>query len=134
VHRPGDFVARYGGEELVMILPNADAAGALRVGEQVRAAIEALRMLHLANPEGRGGTASIGVATALCRVGVTMKIPEALLAAADTALYKAKHNGRNRVASILNRSRRNGRLDQRGPTNPGRFWFDSAHQIPGLTT
>jgi diguanylate cyclase (GGDEF)-like protein/PAS domain S-box-containing protein len=102
VRRPGDLAARYGGEELVVILPNTDAAGALQVAEQIRAAIEALRMPHLANPEGGGWvTASIGASTALCRVGGTMRMPESLLAAADTALYKAKHNGRNSVASTL---------------------------------
>jgi diguanylate cyclase (GGDEF)-like protein len=100
--RAMDTVARYGGEEIVVILPSADTAAAIRVAEQVRSAIEALRLTHEGNPEGGGWvTASIGAATALARSGGTMRMPEGLLLAADNALYKAKHEGRNRVGTAL---------------------------------
>jgi diguanylate cyclase (GGDEF)-like protein/PAS domain S-box-containing protein len=96
--RATDIVARYGGEEVAMILPQVDVAGAWETAEKVRSAIEGLRVPHSGNPEGGGWvTVSIGAATALARVGGTMQMPEGLLQAADHALYKAKHGGRNRV-------------------------------------
>jgi diguanylate cyclase (GGDEF)-like protein/PAS domain S-box-containing protein len=96
--RSTDIVARYGGEEIAIILPMVDAKGALEAAEKVRVAIESLRLTHDGNPEGGGWvTASIGAATALARHGGTMRMPECLLLAADSALYKAKQNGRNRV-------------------------------------
>jgi diguanylate cyclase (GGDEF)-like protein/PAS domain S-box-containing protein len=103
VRRPRDFVARYGGEELAVILPETDAAGALTVAEFVRQAIEDLEIPHAGNPEGdRFVTVSIGVTTAVSSLAGTIKMPEGLLLTADSALYKAKTNGRNRVeGSIL---------------------------------
>jgi diguanylate cyclase (GGDEF)-like protein/PAS domain S-box-containing protein len=100
--RATDIVARYGGEEIAIILPLVDQPGAAETAEKVRAAIEALRLTHAGNPEGGGWlTASIGGATALARYGGTMRMPESLLLAADNALYKAKHGGRNRVETGL---------------------------------
>jgi diguanylate cyclase (GGDEF)-like protein/PAS domain S-box-containing protein len=100
--RASDIAARYGGEEIAVILPSTDTAGAVGVAEKVRAAIAALQLTHEGNPEGESRvTASIGVATALARHGGTMRMPETLLLAADTALYKAKHEGRNRIATSL---------------------------------
>ncbi len=97
--RATDIVARYGGEEIAIILPQVGVAGARETAEKVRAAIEGLQLTHCGNPEGGGMvTVSIGAATALARVGGTMRMPEGLLMAADHALYQAKHAGRNRVA------------------------------------
>jgi diguanylate cyclase (GGDEF)-like protein len=102
VRRPGDMVARYGGEEIAIILSGADAEGAYEMAEKVRAAVEGLRIPHASNPEGGFFlTASIGCATAFSRVGGTSKMPEGLLMSADSALYKAKHKGRNRVESTM---------------------------------
>jgi diguanylate cyclase (GGDEF)-like protein/PAS domain S-box-containing protein len=98
--RQTDIVARYGGEEIAIILPRVDAPGAAEAAEKVRAAVEALRLTHAANPEGGDWlTVSIGAATALARHGGTMRMPESLLLAADHALYKAKHAGRNCVVT-----------------------------------
>ncbi len=87
--RDGDFAARYGGEEFVVILPQTDLAGAVRAGERCRARIEA------AGWDCRVVTASFGAASLSwqCAGG------DALLAAADKALYAAKFHGRNRVVS-----------------------------------
>jgi diguanylate cyclase (GGDEF)-like protein/PAS domain S-box-containing protein len=100
--RATDIVARYGGDEITIILPSTDIAGAVEAAERMRSGIETLRIPHEGNPEGGGwASASIGAATARARDGKTMKMPEGLLLAADIALYKAKHAGRNRVASAL---------------------------------
>lgn len=100
--RTTDLAARYGGEEIAIILPSTDTAGAVEVAEKVRSAVEALHITHERNPAGGGRvTASVGVATALSRQGGTMRMPEGLLLAADNALYKAKREGRNQVATAL---------------------------------
>ena len=102
VRRPRDFVARYGGEEIAVILPETDASGALSVAESVRRAVEELAIPHAGNPEGHGFvTISIGVTTAVSSLGGTIKMPEGLVLSADSALYKAKHKGRNRVQSSI---------------------------------
>ncbi|WP_084455593.1 sensor domain-containing diguanylate cyclase [Novosphingobium rosa] len=100
LRRPADLAARYGGEELAVILPDTDAAGAVQVAEAIRNAVQALAIPH---SENAGGivTISTGVATALSRTGASIQMPSSLLQAADTALYKAKSNGRNRVETAL---------------------------------
>ena len=99
--RTTDRVARYGGEEITVILPSTSAAGAAETAEKVRSAVEALRLRHEGNPEGKGWvTVSVGVATAVARRGeIVDGMPKALLEAADSAMYKAKHEGRNRVVT-----------------------------------
>jgi len=93
VHRVGDLVARFGGEEFVVILPGTSSDGARTVGEKIRLAIENLKILH-ENSETKFVTISIGAAA----VAVSLSGDSAhLLAAADAALYRAKHSGRNRI-------------------------------------
>lgn len=87
VLRPGDVAARYGGEELVLILPGCAAADAELIAERLRAGIAAAGTDPVV-------TASIGVASA--DFGSS---PEDILAAADEALYRAKRTGRDRVVS-----------------------------------
>lgn len=100
--RTTDIVARYGGEEIAIILPSTFTDGAVEVAEKVRSAIASLRLGLEENSEAVGSvTVSIGVATALARQGGTIKMPESLLLAADNAMYKAKRKGRNRVATSL---------------------------------
>lgn len=102
IRREVDTGARYGGEELAAILPETDSAGAVLVAHTLRQAILDLRIAHPGNPEGGGMvSASFGVATAIVRQGGTIRMPEGLLMAADHALYKAKHGGRNRIASTI---------------------------------
>jgi diguanylate cyclase (GGDEF)-like protein len=94
--RPGDLAARYGGEELVMLLPSTDMAGALTVAEKIRAAIENLGLTHIANGKGLV-TVSAGV-QALVPLRFKSEALD-LVVAADKALYQAKSSGRNRVCS-----------------------------------
>jgi diguanylate cyclase (GGDEF)-like protein len=90
-----DVAARYGGEEFLLLLPRTPLEEARRVAERLRAAVVALRLPHAGGEELGVATASFGVATA-----ETPKCSfETLMRAADEALYKAKHGGRNRVVT-----------------------------------
>jgi diguanylate cyclase (GGDEF)-like protein len=84
--RQGDTVARWGGEEFVVVLPETDLPGARRFAERLRRTIEAHAVGDMHT------SASCGVATMLPEDTV-----EELLSAADRALYQAKSNGRNRT-------------------------------------
>jgi diguanylate cyclase (GGDEF)-like protein len=92
--RDVDVAGRWGGEEFLLVLPGTDAAGGWRLAERVRKLVEGRA---LATPEGRplGVTVSFGLAT----YGEDGTTAEALLAAADAALYEAKRAGKNRVAN-----------------------------------
>ena len=93
VSRPTDFVARYGGEELVALLPNTEHAGAQTIAERMRAQVEGLAIEHAAADTGVL-TVSVGFGSTVPAIGDTAY---QLLRQADKALYKAKHAGRNRV-------------------------------------
>ncbi|MDF2446448.1 MAG: diguanylate cyclase [Moraxellaceae bacterium] len=93
--RPGDLAARYGGEEFVLVLTNATAQQAQIVAERVRDKIVELAIPHQCSSHG-SVTASFGVASMV--PGADQTGPEALLLAADQALYRAKESGRNRVS------------------------------------
>jgi diguanylate cyclase (GGDEF)-like protein len=88
--RATDSAYRYGGEEFLVVLRETDEAGAGMLAERLRAAME--RTLAR-QPAGRGVTASFGVA----QYGESRALPGPLVEAADRALYRAKHAGRNRV-------------------------------------
>lgn len=97
--RPADLAARYGGEELALLLPGILAEGARAVGEGVRHRIAALELPHEARVDGVPWvTASVGVATL---VPPADQDPSALIEAADHALYAAKRAGKNRVVHAL---------------------------------
>jgi diguanylate cyclase (GGDEF)-like protein len=88
-----DAPARYGGEELAVVLPQTDAEGAAQLAERIREAVDRLEVPRV---DGQGSLrlqASFGVA-ALPESAVDR---EGLIAAADAALYRAKRAGRNRV-------------------------------------
>ena len=93
--RSEDAFARYGGEEFIALLPDTDLQGALTIAERMRAAVYELGIAHSGSVLGRL-TISAGVAH---QVPVRGSSPEALVQAADAALYDAKRGGRNRVAA-----------------------------------
>jgi diguanylate cyclase (GGDEF)-like protein len=88
-----DAPARYGGEELAIVLPQTDLNGATRLAERLRAGIEALAIPRLSGGGSMRVTASIGVAS-LPESGGDV---ERLIAAADAALYEAKRGGKNKT-------------------------------------
>jgi two-component system cell cycle response regulator len=89
--RDADIVARYGGEEMALVLPETDARGALAIAERIRLAVEKAQHPTEAGP--LRVTLSAGVAT----WPGGGELPEDLVASADKALYRAKQSGRNRV-------------------------------------
>ena len=92
--RATDLSARYGGEEFAVILPNTDLAGARIVAERMRGEIETLELPHAASDVSPWVTLSLGVA---CCIPGADNQPQELLSLADSALYAAKAEGRNRV-------------------------------------
>jgi diguanylate cyclase (GGDEF)-like protein len=94
LQRPTDLVARYGGEEFAVVLPDTDTRGAAVVAETLRARVEQLRVAHADSSLDERVTISLGVATT---TPTLQTAPQSLVAAADRALYQAKHEGRNRV-------------------------------------
>ena len=103
--RPGDFCARYGGEELCVLLPGIETEGQLaQVAERIRHGVEQVRLAHV---PGLVVTASIG-ASLLARRGDV----QAALSCADQALFRAKSLGRNQVHLAVG-------VDRSGSLAPG---------------
>jgi diguanylate cyclase (GGDEF)-like protein len=94
--RPGDFCARFGGEEFVLVLPETTESGALKVGQRIVQDIAELNIPHRYSPLSRI-TVSVGTAT---NSRGKMHSVEKLIQQADSALYAAKDGGRNRAISF----------------------------------
>ena len=92
--RPADFLARYGGEEFAALLPDTDENGARLVAEAIRTNLRKLALAHPDSDAGELVTVSLGMSTVLPLAGSD---PSQLVADSDTALYKAKAQGRDRL-------------------------------------
>ncbi len=95
--RPHDAVARFGGEEMVAILPETDLDGALAVAHEVLQQISLMQLPHSSSQCAPVVTLSAGVAVSMPPAHMAAKN---LIDQADQALYSAKNLGRNRVASF----------------------------------
>jgi diguanylate cyclase (GGDEF)-like protein len=96
--RDADTPARYGGEELSLILPHTDLEGAYAIAERIRTAVEGLRVARTDGPGALRITASLGVAAS------TDGDKDSLIADADGALYEAKRAGKNRTVRAAARA------------------------------
>jgi diguanylate cyclase (GGDEF)-like protein len=95
--RRADEAARFGGEEFALILPGTDEAGTVRLAERVRGAVEKAQLVF------EGARLAVTVSLGVAVWPSDGKDEEALVAAADRALYAAKEAGRNRVAAASRR-------------------------------
>jgi diguanylate cyclase (GGDEF)-like protein len=94
VRRPSDLVARYGGEEMAVIMPATDSAGATVVAQLMLERLQQANIAHPGSPFARI-TVSIGMAVG---TGAQLDSLPALIQTADQALYRAKAAGRNGMA------------------------------------
>jgi len=93
VVRSDDLFARYGGEEFAVILPDTDRSGVELVASRLR---DAVRSLRIENETSIGNFATISIGAAF-EDSPQADSPFGLIEAADSALYRAKLNGRDRV-------------------------------------
>jgi len=95
--RSGDLLSRYGGEEFLAILPETTHKNALILAEKMCKEVEAARIPHSQSKVSSYITVSLGVATTVPAADMSQ---DALISAADKALYAAKEEGRNRVKAV----------------------------------
>jgi diguanylate cyclase (GGDEF)-like protein len=94
---PRDLVARFGGEEFIVLLPQADAAVALKVAERCHRLIQKQAIHHAQSPHEQRITVSTGVGTIVPHGDIK---PSTFIEAVDQQLYAAKKNGRNRIEAL----------------------------------
>jgi len=93
ISRPGDFAARWGGEEFFVLLPDTSSSGALHIAERIRVDVSNT-VIPCADGSETRVTVSIGAKTKAQVPGSSRKT---FISEADKALYKAKESGRNKV-------------------------------------
>jgi len=98
VRRAADLTARYGGEEFACILPSTSHDAAMAVAHGIREQVQSLGIPHGRSAVSAYVTASIGIATARCRPGMS---PDLWIKAADHQLYLSKAGGRNRTVGAV---------------------------------
>jgi diguanylate cyclase (GGDEF)-like protein len=89
--RKSDMLVRYGGDEFVVIMPETDTKGAMKVAEKIRQTIEKIEFLY------KEDTVRLTVSIGVSCIKEGDKSPMDLFGRADMAVYKAKENGRNQV-------------------------------------
>ena len=100
--RPGDVAARYGGEEFAVLLPNTSLENAMMLAERLRVSVERLGMKH---PESKYGVVTVSIGVSTCdpmqhdSASGDVVYPAMLMNSADNAMYLAKRQGRNRIAT-----------------------------------
>ena len=94
VKRPADVAFRYGGEEFAVILPHTEGKGAIKVAQEIHEQVQQLEMEHSSSKIDKYITLSIGVSSI---IPDTQILPHNLISAADSALYDAKLEGRDRT-------------------------------------
>lgn len=94
--RPDDLLARYGGDEFILLLPDTNASGAMEVAQQMHEAIRLLAAENSASPFGGLLTITVGIGVGQAEIAAD---PIALIDVADQALYQAKQMGRNRTCT-----------------------------------
>jgi diguanylate cyclase (GGDEF)-like protein len=97
IKRPADLVARYGGEEFVILLPETDLSGAVKLVEDIKLEIRNLQIEHAKSDVSPYVSLSMGICTMRPD---REKLSTELVAVADRALYQAKKTGRDRVESV----------------------------------
>jgi diguanylate cyclase (GGDEF)-like protein len=112
--RATDIVARLSGDEFAVLVPQSDSAGALQLGEELRS-----QVAESFPPASEAGTATISVGIAMFG-GKRDASAEAILVAADEAMYRAKEEGRDQVALYSHPDERP-RRGQRGQTTTARI-------------
>lgn len=86
-----DIAGRYGGEEFVLMLPGAGAAEAFKIAEKIRKAVSEKTFAH------EKGSFSSRISMGVTEVAPGEEVIDKIVQRADTALYQAKHRGKNRV-------------------------------------
>ena len=94
---PDGFLARFGGEEFMLVLANTPAENAVRIAERCRALISEKAIAHVRSPHNQRVTASFGVGTI---VPTERMDATAFVNLVDAQLYQAKDHGRNRIAAV----------------------------------
>jgi diguanylate cyclase (GGDEF)-like protein len=97
INRPGDLAARFGGEEFIVLLPETDSEGAMKIARKIRATVEALQIQHGGSSIHNYVTVSLGVATIS---PLKEQASKELVYAADRALYDSKQKGRNCITTV----------------------------------
>ena len=97
---PRDLVARFGGEEFIVLLPQANAEVARKVAERCQRLVQKQAIAHAQSPHGQHITVSVGVGTVVAG-GLESTKPSDFIDAVDQQRYAAKRSGRNRIEMVV---------------------------------